>query len=843
MAHTKTGSGNLLTLAEIAAWQIAHPPAKAGPIVASLPALQRGAVWKVKQIEDLWDSIFRRFPIGSFVIASPNDDLKQQDFKLQSEDGGLPTPTHLLLDGQQRATGIALGFYDIWRVNANADHAKSAFWLDLAVPPESREAEYIFRVVTRAHPWGYKRSNPDETLSARQIRAALLAFRAFNQCDHKRPEEFELRETWPWDSESPVPLAILIDAVNKHADDLATVRNVAWNRIQQLPMFAANPSFTSDEVDNQRAIQEAQDGLEKQRQSISSAFEKKDSPLYRRLDSVLRRLQQLINAEQCYQIPALLLDLEGQEKSEVFKINEESPSQPSPQGDAAKKDPIEVLFVRVNSAGTPLEGEELTYSLLKAAWPDAAKFIDGLTHKPALPSRIAMLCVRLVLARRQISSQGGKKLVMPPAPGVNEFRRLVRNQNPLHPNFNEDMKSFIEKEADSLFSEAWKFLTEKPFGLLPVLAVELAQKSPDVYFLLLRWLDRLRGANIPPEQIDATTHRRTLGFLTALAWFAPEKTKACSAIWSELQALVDNNRLQNRFNRTRFKMTCRMDTRLSLRMIPLPTADELEIACKKLILGYTGCVDTISRADSTIWSTWDWYTSFADKLVGKESNKVKWAPLLKPEAENDDSEIPDMSDSTLQAARHFVDTLYDSRPVLLYAQRDWLRKWYPRFDPSLPEYMEDKNRPWDYDHILPQNTLRTESGGSRRNIPQVIWDWCGSIGNLRAIPLEANRSDSDTSPTIKLDEVSAEAMRYYMNNGAEERQASFVEETTEWPWWKKSVPLNEGKQLENSRYLASAEYHECRKALIIAIVLRFIALYREWYKELKIEDLQGLRQQ
>ncbi|WP_031599584.1 DUF262 domain-containing protein [Ferrovum myxofaciens] len=67
MTPTKAGTAHLLTLPEIAAWQIAYPPAKVGPIVATLPALQRGAVWKVKQIEELWDSILRRFPIGAFV--------------------------------------------------------------------------------------------------------------------------------------------------------------------------------------------------------------------------------------------------------------------------------------------------------------------------------------------------------------------------------------------------------------------------------------------------------------------------------------------------------------------------------------------------------------------------------------------------------------------------------------------------------------------------------------------------------------------------------------------------------------------------------------------------------
>lgn len=441
MTSPTSGTAALLTLAEIAAWQIAHLPAKPGPIVAALPAMQRGAVWKVKQIEELWDSILRRFPIGSFVIALPNDALKQQDFKLQSDQGGLSAPTHLLLDGQQRATGIALGFYDIW--GHDIKDAKSSLWLDLAAPSESRDAEFIFRVVTRSHPWGYKRVDPDEILSAHQIRAALQAFQTVNQADGARPEDFLLRQTWPWDAEAPVPLALLIDAVNRHPGDLEKARDTAWQRIQTLPMFTANPAFPSQGI-RERVENDARQGLEKQCQGVREAFEKPDSQRSRLLAFVLRRLQGLIATADGYLVPALPLDL--QDTTQPVSQDEEDVSRGTASTDAAKKGAIELLFVRVNSAGTPLAGEELTYSLLKAAWPDAARFIDGLDNKPALASRIALLCVRLILARRQLPADAGKKLTMPPAPSVNEFRRLVRNQNPPHPTFYDDLKTFIQKQ-------------------------------------------------------------------------------------------------------------------------------------------------------------------------------------------------------------------------------------------------------------------------------------------------------------------------------------------------------------------------------------------------------------
>ena len=36
----------------------------------SIPAIQRGLVWKPQQVELLWDSILRQFPIGSFTLSS-----------------------------------------------------------------------------------------------------------------------------------------------------------------------------------------------------------------------------------------------------------------------------------------------------------------------------------------------------------------------------------------------------------------------------------------------------------------------------------------------------------------------------------------------------------------------------------------------------------------------------------------------------------------------------------------------------------------------------------------------------------------------------------------------------
>ncbi|MCE5360995.1 MAG: DUF262 domain-containing protein [Acidithiobacillus sp.] len=446
MNACESNKATLVTLSEIAAWQIAQE--KTGPIIAALPALQRNSVWKVKQVEELWDSILRRFPIGAFIVSPQNGKEELQNFQLQSDQNGIPEPTHLLLDGQQRATGIALGFYDIWRHDIK--DAKSALWLDLAPAPNNRDVEFVFRVVTRAHPWGYKKSEPDDTLSASQVRTALQAFRAVNQCENVRPERLSLLQTWPWDAEAPVPMAMLVEAVKRYPSDPNAARAAAWKRIRTLPMFTNNPALQTA-YDDPKAVIGYRAIMEKQCQNMREAFAQKDSIMFRRLDFVLLQMQELFTGDRCYQVPLLTLNIENTVESSSSAVKEEIAVN-SDTNDAAKKDATELLFIRVNSAGTPLAGEELIYSLLKAAWSDAAKFIGGLDHKPAQASRIAMLCVRLVLARRQLQISKEGNMSMPPVLGVNEFRRLVRNQNPQHPNFSDELKTFIEKKANRLFS-------------------------------------------------------------------------------------------------------------------------------------------------------------------------------------------------------------------------------------------------------------------------------------------------------------------------------------------------------------------------------------------------------
>src|SRR5208282_4213712 len=183
------------------------------PVV--LPALQRGAVWRAYQVEEIWDSLLRGFPIGSFLLTRirGNEKLGQREIL---NTNAVERPEFYLLDGQQRWSAIALGFRNIWKSGTanNADDVRSALWIDLQGLPSSADGRlFLFRVTSRAHPWGFRRDNPRNRLEARQRREALAQYESVSSDAEVefRPGTVPLRLAWPWDAAAPIPFAIIME--------------------------------------------------------------------------------------------------------------------------------------------------------------------------------------------------------------------------------------------------------------------------------------------------------------------------------------------------------------------------------------------------------------------------------------------------------------------------------------------------------------------------------------------------------------------------------------------------------------------------------------------------------
>src|ERR1700739_324643 len=68
----------------------------------AVPEFQRGFVWKTKQVKDLFDSLVKQYPIGSFVLWETNKFIDARTLDGEK----LPKNKMLILDGQQRLASI-----------------------------------------------------------------------------------------------------------------------------------------------------------------------------------------------------------------------------------------------------------------------------------------------------------------------------------------------------------------------------------------------------------------------------------------------------------------------------------------------------------------------------------------------------------------------------------------------------------------------------------------------------------------------------------------------------------------------------------------------------------------
>ncbi len=133
-----------------------------------LPAIQREFVWSAKQIEKLFDSLMRGYPIGSFLFwqIDPQhlDDFRFYRFmdRYHQRDHKRNEPIELIgnhntiaiLDGQQRLTALNIGLkgwyaYKLPWYRWSNDHAfpKQRLYLNLTGPPDDMEFAYEFRML------------------------------------------------------------------------------------------------------------------------------------------------------------------------------------------------------------------------------------------------------------------------------------------------------------------------------------------------------------------------------------------------------------------------------------------------------------------------------------------------------------------------------------------------------------------------------------------------------------------------------------------------------------------------------------------------------------------------
>ena len=185
------------TIREVGNWE------SSGEI--EIPALQRGLVWAPDQVELLWDSILRGFPIGAFVVT------KGTGIEDQSKRNGEQVARYFLLDGQQRYNAIRAGFTE-WCSSAN-----SVLWIDLMPPVKTASTRrYWIKVTTKAHPWGYGNDDGCSVLGWAAYREAFVKF-GYDADDNVRA--VDMGKAWPVKAGCPIPLSLALNLAEKDIDE------------------------------------------------------------------------------------------------------------------------------------------------------------------------------------------------------------------------------------------------------------------------------------------------------------------------------------------------------------------------------------------------------------------------------------------------------------------------------------------------------------------------------------------------------------------------------------------------------------------------------------------------
>jgi Protein of unknown function DUF262 len=802
---------------EIAAWAL---PAGADELKlglhVQLPALQRGSVWSTHKVEQLWDSLVRGFPIGCFILSEPRPHLLAKPFAPQINAHAPDRCTaagHLLLDGQQRSTAIAVAFLNPWR-NSEHSNAEFALWVDLEPPENSVQSDHAFRLLTRSHPWGYQRQDAKERLSTSARRQAMQEFKDSARAAGQeglvfRPGHLPLAYAWPFDAHAPVPVSLIIEAIRSlpsGSDDIAI-----WNAVHKNVTTTLGVKLDWIVVEPNRTGARFEKGI--QLRNLLSA------PT-RYMGSLLGGLRRLLeSSNDQIRIPAQWLP------------SEHLAGASTDAGPSNREDSVLTLFVRINTEGIQPNGEELAYSILKSVMPECREGIEKLSQWFMPPPRMVLLLATLTLAL--ISDRNEDT---PPAfPDVGRFRRLVQGVDPEMPNFREALRAMLREggTAQSVVGKAHKLLIvdpekpdERPFRLLPLQAARMAQRNEHAFLLLFAWIYSRNGERGDWCGLDEAEHRRLVGLMCVLSWFhapdsntATNRRKFLARLWMRRKQLHSAGILVG--------LTEPAGADVGP-ILPLPPPKILAFAIGHCVVGHG-----FGGHDTKLWREWGLWANLQSRLGDVEETNNWYEKHVRWQNGGVEPETKLHATERRETAWHgLVARTIQNTELVLYAQRRFLSQSFPEFDPTSPTQLLDTEQPWDLDHIHPQNYVQ-----GRGNIPPIIRAWHPTIGNLRAWPSEINRAHHDLDPGRKLTQPHPqETENYGLRTATDLRAASAVKNYDD---WNLSHPGPDAGALVH--YLrnddADPRWQPNRQALIRAVTGRYVALYSTWYTELRVGEL------
>ena len=713
------------TLKEIALW--------AQNSKVDIPNVQRGFVWKPSQIENLWDSLLRGYPVGAFVMTPKSDG----NFEI--------------LDGQQRATSISLGFGT--KTLRDEPGQRIRVFIDIDAKLNVDDArKYLFRVITKSHPWGYQKADPGKPLPTHNIRTAL------NECyDSADPMNDSIDFFYPWDAELPVPFQLFTNAqINKKDEDFL------WQDIQEWGSW--NTVFNR--------------WINKQ---FDREIELATAVVRKKINTIYSAVSRMLDDEKGQKVPALYLNLQDWIDEEEIQTAEEIP------------DEIENLFVRLNSGGTQLAGEELNYSILKA---HIDKTTQGVLEKACeqlfKPSRFITIAFRLYQQKKKAGQSDGLSMRIKPK----QFQRSFSKRDELH-QFEKFLLEICQEKTIqdcTLLAYVQNVLAYHsqgcPHGLPFLLYSKISNDAPELMFLLMYRI-LIKGDRFDYNTKEGKAiHKRMLGMITLMMWFGRgenlrDHSKMVSQIWLAATSLP------------------------SERFWSSETIDRARMNNYLLAFPY-----------------------FHDKE--QEAPELGIEHILKYDISSKTKVLDSFADNTNGAYKIYLERCIYNRDLLIYAQRHFIESYF-----TTDQYrQEDTAAPFDWDHIYPQSYIK-----NRRNIERILKDWYNTIGNFRVWPYALNRMDSDNTPAIKLQPLERKFSQTDQElKNKRQKWENFIQcnrsiitninelhsKLSDWSYCNDSWA--------NSNYINLSEHWH---PVLKLIINRNIEIIGEWYKNLSIEDLRN----
>lgn len=334
----------------------------------ALPLIQRGSVWRPDQIIDLWDSLLRGMPVGSFMLNTiPENTLvrlpgQTHSFKLQRETFGL-------LDGQQRTLAMLAG----WPLLREQPAMDRRVWVDFADDPR-KEHLFILRVTTENHPFGFRRDDAKARLALSDRRKAIMAYQIVHgQEDGQR---IDFRKSMPYAASNSLPMD-LAELIARHSVDEEVFSAYTLGELKKIKNYRMVNKPAGD-APNIECI----DVWSTLTPSEKDAAEDRVRRFHRALTRLLSGLY----------VPLILIDMEALEAG-------------SQEGD---EDPaLAILFKRVGANGTSLSNADYIFSVIKHYCPETHELVNGFCERnedyniAALltPASLVTTTVRLAMTR------------------------------------------------------------------------------------------------------------------------------------------------------------------------------------------------------------------------------------------------------------------------------------------------------------------------------------------------------------------------------------------------------------------------------------------------------------